>query len=346
MELINHIVKHIDHNNVDKNQHYYLYFTSCKVSKTSISPKINSIKHLIYENNFIKDEERNRLIGIFNKAQKIYWGFTKLAIIFKYKKLRIFDNHISLYGLDFESCNKSQRIILVENNTKYEFRINELIKLLKISLENSNGLVPNPRIPRNPYTSLPFSIANLYNIYFFAKFNTCINIPSICCLFFSLSFDIEKFREFFYPQLKEKSIKNYMIETDDQILFYDCLNMIRAHGKLFNNANLNEHMELKYKKELVQLFKPKLNNYLFSVLSHNPYTKKKNGKLFNSGVKQFMRDNPTFGRRIFYRQNSGITTRFNIFAPPVIDLSVSDEDMVLSDNDDSTDTDETSDEDI
>lgn len=345
MELINHIVKHIDHNNVDKNQHYYLYFTNCNASKTSISPKINSIKHLIYENNFIKDKEKNELIGIFNKAQKIYWGFTKLAIIFKHKKLRIFDNNISLYGVNFKSCNKKQRIILVENNTKYEFRINELIKLWKISLENSNGLVPNPRIPRNPYTSLPFSTANLYNIYFFAKFNTCINIPNICCLFFSLSFNIEKFRDFFYPQLKENSIKNYMIETDDQILFYDCLNMIRANEKLFNNANLDDQMNFKYKKELVHLLKPKLNDYLFSILSHNPYTKKKYRKLFNNGVKQFMSDNPTFGRRIFNRQNSDITTRFNIFAAPVIDLSVSDEDMVLTD-DDSTDTDGDSDEDI
>ena len=95
---------------------------------------------------------------------------------------------------------------------------------------------------------------------------------------------------------------------------------------------------------MVHLLKPKLNDYLFSILACNPYTKKKYRKLFNNSVKQFMSDNPTFGRRIFNRQNSDITTRFNIFAAPVIDLSVSDEDMVLTD--DSTDTDGDSDEDI
>jgi hypothetical protein len=328
MNLINYIVKHIDSNNIDNDQYSYLYFTLCGSSKNSNSKKINSVFNLIYNNIFISEKTKEFLIKLFNKAQKIYWGFTKLALIWKYKKIKKFDNNETLYGVQFDSYKKKQRIILIENNTKYEFRINELLKIWKNALEHSSGLVPNPRFPRNPYTGLPFCKSNLYNIYFFAKFNTDINIPSICYLFFHLSFDIQQFCEGFYTQLKDMAIYTYLNESDAEILFYDCINMVRANERLFNCSRFNEHMENKYKKELVCILKHMLRYYLFSTLSHNPFTKKYNKKMFCACVKKFMKLNPTFGRRIFYLSydESLSTSNFNRFASPIIDLTASDKD--------------------
>ena len=87
-------------------------------------------------------------------------------------------------------------------------------------------------------------------------------------------------------------------------------------------------MENKYKKELVCILKHMLRYYLFSTLSHNPFTKKNNRKMFCACVKNFMKINPTFGRRIFYLSydESLSTSNFNRFAPPIIDLTTSDKD--------------------
>lgn len=337
MELLRYIIKNIDTENKEQNQHYYLYFTNCMTSFKLSWPKMKSAYNMIYNNPFINDDKKNILINLFNKAQKVYWGFTKLALIYKNKKTKMCDITESLYGVPFESCKKNNIITLIENNRKYKFRVNELLKLWKTALETSEGFVPNPKIPINPYTGLKFSRANLYNIYFFVKFNTIYNIPALCNIYFSLAFDKKLFRKKVFPFLREKAIAAYLEKSDADTLFYDCVNMLRANKKIFKNSNVNEQMSRKYRLELVSILKDILRNYLFSMFSVNPCVKKEHMKLFQSKTKNFMSQHPTFGRRIFHtRSNIRRSEDFNRFAPPIIDLvSAEEDDTGSTDTDDS-----------
>jgi hypothetical protein len=338
MELIQYVIKKIDKDK-EINEHYYLYFTNCMTSKLSISKKIKSVYGLVYTNGFITDKRRNILINLFNKAQKVYWGFTRLALIYKNKKTKMCDITESLYGVPFKSCKKNNTIVLIENNRKYKFRVNELLKLWKTALETSEGFVPNPKIPINPYTGLPFSRANLYNIYFFVKFNTIYNIPALCNIYFSLSFNTKLFRKKVYPFLREKAIVAYLEKSDADTLFYDCINMLRANEKIFKNSNVDEQMSRKHRLELVFILKDILRNYLFSTFSINPFTKKEHKKIFVSIAKSFMEQHPTFGRRIFSTSsNIYRTENFNRFAVPIGNLASSQEDE--EDDEDSWDTDD------
>ena len=327
------LIKYITKTMYDPMDTDLLYFNNMNSPQEERLSVIKSAHHMIYNNGFISQEKKNELINKLTDAQKIYWGFTKLAKIFKHRKTKTFDIHESLYDVPFKDCNPLQIITLTEGNTKYKFRINELIYLWKISLANSYGLTPSPKNPSNPYTGLPFSYHNLYNIYFFARMNTYINIPDTIGLLFKIDFNIRKFTIQNYPSLCEKTIKVYLQESETIVLFYDCINMVSANTKLFRYPNFDTNMENKYKMEFVYLLKSILTFYLYDTASCNPITKKINKKLFRKNVKKFMEAHPTFGRRVVQRPINSVEN-YNRFSMPAEDSSentTDDEEEMISD---------------
>ena len=71
--------------------------------------------------------------------------------------------------------------ILLENNTRYHFRLSDLVNYWIESLNNSQGLFSKPLVLTNPHTNLEFSIHNLYNIYF-KLLDSGFTIPTIVIL--------------------------------------------------------------------------------------------------------------------------------------------------------------------
>jgi hypothetical protein len=335
MDLIQDIVKHIIEKNEKRNKvkKLYtvdnldtLYFNNVFSPDKYKLSKMLSVKTMVYNNFFINETKQQKLIALFSKAQKIYWTLNGFVQKYKYKKTKSFDIQKSLYEVEFSKCKKTHIISLIENNTKYIFRINELLNLWKTSLMNCYNLQPSPIMPRNPYTGLKFSIHNLYNIYFFACFNTDILINNLIKSFFHLNFEIKKFKMEQYHNLCDNAIKNYIQDSEPIQLFYDCINMVNAHPRIFNYSRINEEMKYKHKIQFVQLLKEYLTFYLYSTESCNPFIKSKNRILFKKSVKKFMKKHPTFGRRIILtpRSQSQNIENFNVFAMPVIVLNDSD----------------------
>jgi hypothetical protein len=337
MDLIQDIVKHIIEKKEKRNKvkKLYnidnlntLYFNNVFTPDKYKLSKMLAVKTMVYDNFFINETKQQNLIALFSKAQKIYWTLNRFAQKYKYIKTKSFDIQKSLYEVEFSKCKKTHIISLIENNTKYIFRINELLNLWKTSLSNCCNLQPAPIIPRNPYTGLKISIHNLYNIYFFARFNTDILINNLIKSFFHLNFDIKKFKKEQYHNLCDNAIKNYIQDSEPIQLFYDCINMINANPRIFNYSRINEEMNYKHKIQFVNLLKEYLTYYLYSTESCNPFIKSKNRILFKKSIKKFMKKHPTFGRRIILtpRSQSQNIENFNIFAMPVIVLDGSDAD--------------------
>lgn len=332
MDVIQNIVKHIIEKKEKKNKvkKLYnvdnldtLYFNSVFSPDKYKLSKMLSVKIMVYNNFFINETKQQNLIALFSKAQKIYWILNRFVQKYKYKKTKSFDIQKSLYEVEFSKCKKTHIISLIENNTKYIFRINELLNLWKTSLANCCNLQPAPIIPRNPYTGLKISIHNLYNIYFFARFNTDILINNLIKSFFYLNFDIKKFKKEQYHNLCDNAIKNYIQDSEPIQLFYDCINMINANPRIFNYSRINEEMNYKHKIQFVRLLKEYLTYYLYSTESCNPFIKSKNRILFKKSIKKFMKKHPTFGRRIILtpRSQSQNIENFNVFAMPIIVLN-------------------------
>ena len=80
------------------------------------------------ENIFNTDEIKEKFLDYFNKIQKTYNAFSRLAFLYKYRKAKIMI-HTDLIMNDIKE-NEKYVFCLLQNNCKYLFKIHELIKII------------------------------------------------------------------------------------------------------------------------------------------------------------------------------------------------------------------------
>ena len=140
-----------------------LQLLSFAISVTSFTTKFRFLS-FIQDNIFLEDSMKQENLDIFGKVQKIYHGFSKLAIIFKYKNAKI-HNITDLSMTPFIHIKNVNLFNLLQNNLIYLFTRRDLICLLNSALSFSPFLFLEPLISKNPYTNVLFTKTNLYNIY-------------------------------------------------------------------------------------------------------------------------------------------------------------------------------------
>jgi hypothetical protein len=115
-------------------------------------------------------QKQEEFIEYFCKIQKTYNTFNRLMYNYKYKKTKIVVN--TDMGLNELSETDKNVISIIDNNSKYLFHVNDLIKIINVSLTNSYLFFAEPKSVKNPYNNLPFNKSTLYNIYFHIRNKT------------------------------------------------------------------------------------------------------------------------------------------------------------------------------
>ena len=96
---------------------------------------------------------------------------------------------------------------IIQNNRKYLFTMFDLKQIINNNLSNLDyGFVDTIPI-KNPYSNLPFSQSNLYNIYFYFKFNHYI-CPTLFHFFFLSNFDLAHFERYYEYPIKKQNLQN------------------------------------------------------------------------------------------------------------------------------------------
>jgi hypothetical protein len=243
-------------------------------------------------NSFLKFS-REEFSTFFCKIQKTYYAFSRLAFIYKYKK--------SSTSVTTDMClnditiNDKNVLCIYHVNSRYLFNVNDLLKIITTSLTNSYMLFSQPLPSKNPYNNLPFTKPNLYNIYFFIKFNTHI-YNDLFFKFFDCGFNLSSFYHKYEYLLRENIIKNIVKNSSEGVLVQEIKNMINSYNK--KNKKILIHDEFP-KKRLVQIMKPYLLLYLQSYYSFVPTIQNNTGILLNRKLKKFQKFNPRFGRKIY-----------------------------------------------
>ena len=88
------------------------------------------------------------VVNLMNKLKSV-------IRIYKYKKAVKYDVHTDLHLNSLEILPKNQKILILENNTLYDFKLKDLLSCWKIALLNSQGLFSKPIALKNPYTNIP-----------------------------------------------------------------------------------------------------------------------------------------------------------------------------------------------
>ena len=119
---------------------------------------------------FLTEENKNKISTLFFDVMKNYYIIKKFARRVHFFNLKKADITTDLCLNELDSFTDKQKITLIDRNVIYEFKITDLLNIIKTALTNYTdvGLI-EPLTPKNPYTNLEFTKANLYNIFYRVK---------------------------------------------------------------------------------------------------------------------------------------------------------------------------------
>jgi len=245
----------------------------------------------ILENTFLKNEFKEQILDIFQKSQKHYFAFSRLAHIYRLKKNKyVVTEDLMMNPLNI---NHNLTFILVEKKYNFLFNINEIINIIETALGNSPNFFCEPLLPSNPYNNCMFSNATLYNIYFQIK-NIQRVIPLLFHLFFLENFNKHTFIDQYEPIIRELAIKKYVFNSHHTVLYSSIISMLRQ-----NEYTKQLTIDKDFPKDLfVDIFRP----FLFHAYISNYYIQD-SSKVYNSTnllytkLKNFYQFNPFFGRK-------------------------------------------------
>ena len=298
-------------------------------SEAGVHHKYNVAYKSILNNMFVPKKDKDDLEYIFHKTQRNYLALKRFINIYRYKKSEIkINTDLCLNTIDLN--NKKNICIILQNNIKYVFTLPDIQNILMTSITHHNSFFPEPHMPRNPYTNMPLTKSDIYNIYFTISESRRITPPLLTECFLN-NFDMELFLVNNEAKLRDYSIKDYVTNSPYTILYPEVMYMVR---KYFKNTQIIEYCEKipksKMKKiihrnvdvklmihpefprdVLVDILRPYLYLYILSYDSIDGTEKRTIAhKIFNNQKKKFMKYNYKFGRKHISIVNNTQLSRF------------------------------------
>ena len=263
-------------------------------------------------NPFLNDITKQKFNDMFYKIQRTYSAFNRLKNVFLHNFTKTNANTDMELNEIVEGC--KHIICLRHKNGKYLFKINDLLKIINNSLTNSHYFFSDPIAIKNPYNNLPFDKSNLYNIYFFIKFNTCYKVD-LFDKYFAVNFNLSEFYHQYEFLLREHIIINYVNDSTKSQLRKHITNMLNEFNKL--------HITMKFKIDtefpddtLITIMKPYILLYITSLYSLVTINKSNAFAKLKYKLMQFYKFNPAFGRKTFVINYSSIKVTNNITNKP------------------------------
>ena len=241
----------------------YFRFTDIRC----IHDKFNMIKTIIC-NNMISEIEKCKLMEIISMNQKIYLTMCRFIRIIKYNKSKTYDNDFDLHGESLEDISDKHKITIYHENTKYIFKLTDLVSIINHSLSKCDSFFVEPEVIKNPYTNIPFNLSTLYSIYFEIK-KTAINSPLLFEMFFKSQFCIHKFKATYEPYILDEYIKNHINELSKSKMQRLCYEILHKYKRI--NRKMREfNFDRRYSTEkMIKVMKPIVRKYLFVKHSQN-----------------------------------------------------------------------------
>jgi hypothetical protein len=282
----------------DETIKFYIKLTFCLFEKDiNVQNKYKKLSQAL-DGFLLNDKQKQEeFIVYFYKIQKTYNTLNRFVFNYKYKKTKIVVN--TDMGLNELSENDKNVISIIDNNSKYLFHVNDLIKIINTSLTNSYLFFSEPKSTKNPYNNLPFNKSTLYNIYFYIRYKTDY-YPELLFKFFECNFNLTKFKFLNENLLREYSIENYVYNSPSNVIEKEIKQMILKfnlhceRARVKNRILINEEFPT---NKLVTIMKPYLFLYCKSLYSFHPQIKKEYTDLFKLSMLRFNKFNPQFGRK-------------------------------------------------
>ena len=286
MDITNNQKKYIDFINQS-------FMNSFKQKDITVVMKFHIIND--FQNNpFVSIEKKKEIFNFFSLAQKAVLGFSKLSQIVKMRKCRHYESECDLCLEPLSTLNPKFIVPIIQRNTLYKFRVHDLIRLIQNGLVYAPELFSEPQLAKNPYTNLPFSVTELYNIYFhILKAN--MKVPILFKIYFLSNFDMTTLLDKYESVLRDESIKCNLKEMDNYDKYDEIMDMVDKYKRVMSSICI--HTDFSQDK-VVERFDHTLIHFMYSKYSYNPAFKLKHKNIVINLLKKVNSETPAFGRQI------------------------------------------------
>lgn len=259
---------------------------------------LNEIMNNFYFIEF--QNEQDIFFNMFCNVQRIYWILNKFLYNYKYKKSKlIVTTDLQLNDIKLGDENV---VCIYHINSKYLFRINDLLKLIYISLTNNDSFFCEPITIKNPYNNIPFNKSILFYIYYYFITYSKINYINtryieLFLKFKDCNFNITKFVNDYEYLLREYTIINFLNNSTNDVIKKQIDKMIKIYNLKFKNntIDINDNFP---QEILIKAMKPYLHLRLISEYSLIKTKKGAAEKKLYRKLNEFQKFNPKFGRQI------------------------------------------------
>jgi hypothetical protein len=185
------------------------------------------------------------------------------------RKYVVYQNTTDFKGVELSEYKKELVIDLIENNTLYSFLIHDLLKIWSVALRQRMHVFESPQRFKNPYTNVPFSITNLYNIYYKALFNL-IKRPPLVDMHFNTKFSLQLLLRTYGSQMREWAITDYA-NTEDISLYSELIGIQQDYGHILRGLRTNERFSNNIKLRQIKQYRRLIQAYCFISYSNNSH---------------------------------------------------------------------------
>lgn len=262
---------------------------------SDISKKYTLLKKSL--NNKFSSNDSNDYLNSFSRAQKIYFAFSRLAFVYRYKKA-IIRNEEDMFMLPISETEKNV-IAVYENNNKYLFRQSEILKICRNSLchasENDLDFI-EPRPMKNPYTNIPFNKASLF--YMYDKIvKESYKVPLLFQTFFLCSFNLKELWIKHSPFITSLTIKDYINNAPPKTISGIILAMLE-HVEEQHDIDFKFSISSDFDRDVLNtVMKPYLELFLQSFHNHNDFFSNRCLEELKYKLKVLHTKHPNFGRK-------------------------------------------------
>ena len=200
----------------------------CNTIEQWVHNKYDVVFTMIMANIFFLDSFKEEFFVIFEKTQRTYFALKRFLHICRFRTMKSkIDTDLCMNPIDITRKNT---FTLVQNGAKYLFTTPDILKLTMTALMNAHDFFSEPRFPKNPYTNIPLTRTDMYNIYFHV-IGTRFIVPPLLVECFLNHFELENFLIDNESKLRNLSIKNYVLNSPHTVLYIETMFRIRKYFK-------------------------------------------------------------------------------------------------------------------
>ena len=243
----------------------------------------------------VDENTKETILNLFSVTQRHMLSLYRFRTICLFKTKKCLTDQVDLNFTPLNELPSKHIIELIHHNTKYQFSVFDLIRIINTSLSYEYNFFPEPQAIKNPWNNKPFTIDQLYNIYFFIYFSK-ISVPILFYRFYQSNFCLQTFE--YYNQF---IIKNYVIENCQLLSDNKKAHYIYCMVEQYNVRNPRFCINIDDdfpERRLIEVMGKYIKSYLLSIYSYEEDLRFKYKLLLTKRLRQFQKENSFFGRKI------------------------------------------------